>query len=180
MAEHRKTKGHLSPKKVRRGHSLSPGKMPLIGCGFETCDFATKYASNLARHRRRTGHFLSEADKLEAAKEAERDQLAKTIEATKEEPLSDVEDHEDGDSVEDLTIPLAKKYSPSKITDFFKPIITPKKSDSEIENVKKTLDMDSLVPVQPDKSKQQKQTPPPEGATKEKSPATLTTTVLEQ
>ena len=51
MTEHRKDKGHLSPKKPK---SQSP---VIEHCGFEDCDFSTRYKSNLVRHRQRRNHF---------------------------------------------------------------------------------------------------------------------------
>lgn len=135
MSEHRKEKGHLTPgkrSKVTLPSSKSPSKLPLTKCGFVGCDFSTRYHSNLSRHRRRRNHFLTDEDRNEAVAEAQRDEIARQIEESKLESSSETEEEMD------VTIPLAKKYSPSKITDYFKPLAASRKS---IEAVRKNLDM---------------------------------------
>ena len=68
MTEHRKDKGHLSPKKQKT-------QSPVIEyCGFGDCDFSTRYKSNLVRHRQRRNHFLSEEDRIIAKSKASKDE----------------------------------------------------------------------------------------------------------
>ena len=88
-------------------------------CGYKDCDFITKYMSNLSRHRKRRNHYLTDDDKREAEAEEKRDEIAKKIEQSHCDSLS--EDAATDDEV-DVTIPLTKNLSPSKITDYFKPI----------------------------------------------------------
>ena len=126
MSEHRKTLGHTSPSKKIR-NSLTPSKLPLIPCGI--CEFETRYHSNLVRHRRRRNHYQNDTEISEAKQEEIRDELAKKIEETKNT------ESENSDS-EDVTIELSKSYSPSKITDYFKPI-------SKKNSAKKSLNMDT-------------------------------------
>ena len=73
MSEHRKDKGHLSPKKPKT-------QSPVIEhCGFGDCDFSTRYKSNLVRHRQRRNHFLSKENRLTAKTKASKDELFREI-----------------------------------------------------------------------------------------------------
>lgn len=125
-----------STKAVATNRSNSKN-LNLVLCGFEDCDFATKYNSNMHRHRQRRSHFLSESDKIEAVQEKARDELAKKMEA---KSSTSTDDDTDEENTFDITIPLSQKLSPSKITDYFKPL--PKKT-AEVASVRKTLDMQS-------------------------------------
>ena len=85
MTEHRKEKGHLSPKKPRKTQSPASSNLIIGHCGVGDCDFSTKYKSNLMRHRQRRNHFLSEEDRITAKAEASRDELFREIE---QKPIS--------------------------------------------------------------------------------------------
>ena len=55
---------------------------------------------------------------------------------------------------DDVTIHLSKKYSPSKITDYFKPLT--KKTTPKLDNVKKQLVLSSEIAAVPEKKEDQK------------------------
>ena len=173
MTEHRKEKGHLSPQKPRKTQSPASSKLSIGHCGVGDCDFSTKYKSNLMRHRQRRNHFLSEEDRITAKAEASRDELFREIE---QKPITVDSADESGSSDEvDVTIPLTKDTSPSKITDYFKP--KPKNL-----TVKKVLNLEAKV-AEPTKNTNAASNKTPEAARKPlpvdksfKSP----TTVLEQ
>jgi len=173
MTEHRKDQGHLSPKK-RKTQSPASSSLIIGHCGVGDCDFSTRYKSNLMRHRQRRNHFLSEEDRITAKAEASRDELFREIEQ-KPIPVDSADESGSNDEV-DVTIPLTKDTSPSKITDYFKP--KPKSL-----TVKKVLNLDAEV-VEPTKNTIAASSKTPEAAGKPvqaldksyKSP----TTVLEQ
>ena len=121
MAEHRKSLGHntSSISSPRKSSSSANNTLKLM-CGYKDCDFITKYMSNLSRHRKRRNHYLTDDDKREAEAEEKRDEIAKKIEQSHCDSLS--EDAATDDDEVDVTIPLTKNLSPSKITDYFKPI----------------------------------------------------------
>lgn len=152
MSEHRKEKGHVTPSKRQKTllpSSQSPSKLPLTACGFGDCDFSTRYHSNMTRHRKRRNHFLNDEERDEANAEAKRDEIAKQMEEAK---LSSEENNSEEEEM-DVTIPLSKKYSPSKITDYFKPVTTPKRKS--LDAVRKTLDMNNHEESNNDDSKKQ-------------------------
>ena len=72
------------------------------------------------RHRRRRNHFSSEEDRIKAKAEASRDEIFREIEK-KPVPVDSAEESESSDEL-DVTIALVKNCSPSKITDYFKPV----------------------------------------------------------
>ena len=134
MAEHRKSLGHAtSPVKK----SVTPN-LPEVNCDYEGCDFTTQYSSNLSRHKRRRGHFVTESDKEAVEADIKRDEIAKEIEMTNptesEEEENESVTEVTAEAEEDVTVLLGKKYSPSKITDYFKPVAN---------KFKKKLSMDS-------------------------------------
>lgn len=148
MTEHRKSTRHIPSKKsskniVENGGSggkkdgkrsrakCNPSKMPNLPCQFETCDYISKYHSNLLRHRGRHGHFLNDDDKVEAEKDEVRTQIAKKIEASTSTSTTTTDDDESSE-LEDITVPLSKLVSPSKITDYFKPVQTKKKISQKL------------------------------------------------
>ena len=141
MAEHRKLQNHLTPKK-RQKTSPSQSKLPAMNCGSEGCTFSTRYQSNLARHRRRRNHYLTENDRKEADAEASRDEICREIE--KKGPVGDSTEEEESNDELDVTIPLSIKYSPSKITDYFKPLV-----NKRVQGVKKILDLDNGADAPP-------------------------------
>ena len=173
MTEHRKDKGHLSPKKARKTQSPASSNLIIGHCGVGDCDFSTKYKSNLMRHRQRRNHFLSEEDRITAKAEASRDELFREIE---QKPITVDSADESGSNDEvDVTIPLTKDTSPSKITDYFKP------KPKNLTTVKKVLNLEAEV--EPTKNTNAASNKTPEAARKPlpmdksyKSP----TTVLEQ
>jgi len=121
MAEHLKSLGHnTSSISSPRKSSGSANNTLKLMCGYKDCDFITKYMSNLSRHRKRRNHYLTDDDKREAEAEEKRDEIAKKIEQSHCDSLS--EDAATDDDEVDVTIPLTKNLSPSKITDYFKPI----------------------------------------------------------
>ena len=177
LSEHRREKNHLSPQKNPLLSRSSSTHLPLTQCGYDNCDFASKYLSNLTRHRRRKNHFTTENERDAAQAELKRDELAKEMEKNKMSAES--ENEATSETEVDITIPLAKNKSPSKITDYFKPRSKKLPQKSQVDPVKKTLDFDDAAALEEEKtSSDTKKTNEESDLTVEN--AKKTTEVLEQ
>merc|ERR1712156_1353124 len=139
MAEHRKLQGHLTPKK--KAIKSPNSSLTIQYCNVGDCDFYTRYQSNLMRHRRRRNHFSSEEDRIKAKAEANRDEIFREIE---QKPVDSAEESSESSDELDVTIPLVKHTSPSKITDYFKPV--------NRKTVKKVLDLNETPQSETKKS----------------------------
>ena len=139
MAEHRKLQGHLTPKK--KAIKSPNSSLTIQYCNVGDCEFYTRYQSNLMRHRRRRNHFSSEEDRIKAKAEANRDEIFREIE---QKPVDSAEESSESSDELDVTIPLVKHTSPSKITDYFKPV--------NRKPVKKVLDLNETPQSETKKS----------------------------
>ena len=162
LTEHRRSLGHtinnsITPKKRKNSSnhnstSSSPNKMTKLFCGYKDCEFSSGYLSNLCRHRKRKCHYLTEEDKKMAEAEEKRDSIAKEIEQSQENDTSTDEEEVD------VTIPLTKHLSPSKITDYFKPIAKKVKPMQSLEsNNDKEKEKSSTETETAEKPQQQQQ-----------------------
>jgi len=152
LAEHRKSTNHVkSPLKA----SPQLSKLPLLQCEF--CEFTTQYSSNMSRHKRRKNHFANSQDEATADAELQRDKIAEEMEKIHASTSASETEEENSQSEseiepeEDVTILLGKKYSPSKITDYFKPLTSKKKED-----VKKQLILSSEPTENVEEEKEEK------------------------
>ena len=152
LAEHRKSTNHVkSPLKA----SPQLSKLPLLQCEF--CEFTTQYSSNMSRHKRRKNHFANSQDEATADAELQRDKIAEEMEKIHASSSASETEEENSQSEseiepeEDVTILLGKKYSPSKITDYFKPLTSKKKED-----VKKQLILSSEPTENVEEEKEEK------------------------
>ena len=154
LTEHRKSTNHI--KSPIKSPAPSLMKLPLLKC--DMCEFTTQYNSNMSRHKRRKNHFANSQDEETAEAENKRDEIAQEMEKIPDSE-TDSQNSQSESEIElpevvedDVTIHLSKKYSPSKITDYFKPM-TKKTSNetsktSKLESVKKQLVLSSEVAVQ--------------------------------
>ena len=129
-------------------------KLPLLKC--DMCEFTTQYNSNMSRHKRRKNHFANSQDEETAEAENKRDEIAQEMEKIpdSETDSQNSQSESEIEPEEDVTILLGKKYSPSKITDYFKPLT--KKTTPKLDNVKKQLVLSSEIAVVPEKKEDQK------------------------
>ena len=152
LTEHRKSTNHTkSPSKSPAPPLM---KLPLLQCDF--CEFTTQYNSNMSRHKRRKNHFANSKDEETAEAENKRDEIAQEMEkipdSEEDSQNSQSESEIEPEVEDDVTIHLSKKYSPSKITDYFKPMTKKTTNEtsktSKLESVKKQLVLSSEVAVQ--------------------------------
>merc|ERR1712113_169747 len=134
-------------------------KLPLLKC--DMCEFTTQYNSNMSRHKRRKNHFANSQDEETAEAENKRDEIAQEMEKIPDSE-TDSQNSQSESEIElpevvedDVTIHLSKKYSPSKITDYFKPL-TKKTTPPKLDNVKKQLVLSSEIAAVPEKKEDQK------------------------
>ena len=156
LTEHRKSTNHI--KSPIKSPAPSLMKLPLLKC--DMCEFTTQYNSNMSRHKRRKNHFANSQDEETAEAENKRDEIAQEMEKIPDSE-TDSQNSQSESEIElpevvedDVTIHLSKKYSPSKITDYFKPLT--KKTTPKLDNVKKQLVLSSEIAAVPEKKEDQK------------------------
>ena len=156
LTEHRKSTNHI--KSPIKSPNPSLMKLPLLKC--DMCEFTTQYNSNMSRHKRRKNHFANSQDEETAEAENKRDEIAQEMEKIPDSE-TDSQNSQSESEIElpevvedDVTIHLSKKYSPSKITDYFKPLT--KKTTPKLDNVKKQLVLSSEIAAVPEKKEDQK------------------------